>query len=78
MQWGGRMWNNEWQPIETAPKNGTSVLVWDRYNISIAHFEYLKKNRASWVVDDSFNDQWDQWLELEALYWMPLPESPEC
>lgn len=59
---------DNWLPIESAPRDGASVLVWCPTDGSVI---------ASWVVDDgcwfcmhfgSFDD---------ATHWMPLPEPPK-
>lgn len=68
-----------WLPIDSAPKDGTEVLVWACMTI------YAKKLSASdadksciWVA------RWDAgcWLSvddcrLSPTHWMPLPPPPE-
>ena len=64
----------KWQPIETAPKDGTGVIV----------FYYAKAGMAFAFWADG------KWLEVSPAlpsmmeneyctptHWMPLPESPE-
>ena len=63
---------NNWQPIETAPKNGTWILIAERsYNSSKAHQCEL----AFWFdIAEEFRDR-----DLEPVFfdwWMPLPELP--
>lgn len=59
----------EWQPIETAPKDYTNILVW---NDGGAH-------RDGWVSIAYWND--DGWIspfggEYDPTHWQPLPEPP--
>jgi hypothetical protein len=60
----------EWQPIETAPKDGTPALFYERntYDYEI-HLGYYDK--GSW---------WNNLFEPYRFYpthWMPLPEPPK-
>ncbi len=58
-----------WQPIETAPKDGTEVLVWDGYGVKIAWWEpYRRTTGGVWFYDGD-NYTW-------PTHWMPLPEEP--
>ena len=61
----------EWQPIETAPKDGTWVLVCQGQNNII--------RSAKWSID---YDHWE--VSSGAMsyiagvtHWMPLPEPPQ-
>lgn len=62
---------DEWQPIETAPKDGRTVLVCvadSHFDPSIAHYE------DAWGVlqaDFSFHI-----LNERPTHWMPLPAPP--
>jgi hypothetical protein len=76
----------EWQPIETAPKDGTLVDVWvigysnepKRFTdawFSEGHWWY-----AEWAPDCEvhaldLNDE--HTLPSEVTHWMPLPEPPK-
>jgi hypothetical protein len=56
-----------WQPIGTAPKDGTSILVWDE-GICIV---------TAWVETDDGAGFWDAALiEPPPQFWMPLPAPP--
>jgi hypothetical protein len=67
---------NNWQPIETAPKDGTKILVAflaeDKYRVALVH----------WADEDLFDEEgWDFGLTTEynkcVHYWQPIPEPPE-
>jgi len=61
---------NQWQPIETAPKNGTRVLVTNGIDVQIE-------------FKDNDDEMWSGWQTGTRLYsvvpthWMPLPEPPK-
>jgi len=65
----------EWQPIETAPKDGTKILIWDDLNgeHSIAFFH-----------GDEDRSQFNGWFHVNDWVggarfskWMPLPAPPK-
>lgn len=57
----------KWRDMETAPKDGTSILVWDE-GICIV---------TNWVETDEGSGFWDAALiEPPPQFWMPLPASP--
>lgn len=59
----------EWQPIYTAPKDGTRILVHGNYGFAIAN--WAGDNYPHWVDCDGR-------MEDEACtHWMPLPEPPK-
>lgn len=69
----GRM--SDWQPIETAPKDGTEVLVYEPLLGGEINF-------ASWRVSDAYTSggtwQTRQWLyTARPTHWMPIPNTPE-
>ena len=59
-----------WQPIETAPKDGTNVLIWPMhgYRVGLAFF------------DTARGGVWSEWPGrvggFVPTHWMPLPEPP--
>lgn len=69
----------EWQPIETAPKDGRARLLWvpERQSTFCATWraesdpigEYVP---AGWVI---FGGDWRAFLQ-SASHWMPLPDAP--
>ncbi len=65
----------EWQPIETAPKDGTNVLV-----IVVEHPEshcVLRHQDGQWLNDEFFDViSGEQVIWYEPTHWMPLPDPP--
>lgn len=57
----------EWRPIETAPKNGTEVLLW------------CERRQGHFIgVWDSSSDRWKSFGNtIYATHWMPMPEPPD-
>lgn len=74
-----------WQPIITAPKDGTDIIV------MYMHIETQIVHNAFWLADEGYyNDPAGWWtytrseVSRELLddwrtptYWMPLPDAPE-
>lgn len=59
---------NQCQPIETAPKDETLVLVFEpRWGWSVASYD---SNGGEWRI--RFSE-----FEAQATHWMPLPPEPE-
>ena len=59
-----------WQPIETAPKTGISVLLWDEGSSECTIGWYRINHK-----DDSWRSECD--LDIYATHWMPLPNMPK-
>jgi len=75
---------SEWQPIETAPKDGTLIWVVDeKHTIHIAFWQ-SKWNWKRFKVDRTFQAVWSHDIPAEredgekvnATDWMPLPLPP--
>ena len=71
-----------WQPIETAPKDGTPVLISSSSQVSIA--VYNPKIFGKWqccYTAQSFSAGWDGYKCHYAFplptHWMLLPEPPK-
>lgn len=69
---------NEWQPIETAPKDGAWVLVYrpgpyPQDAIAVAMWAEWKPGFWYWQDHDDQNRPEDD----NATHWMPLPEPPK-
>lgn len=79
---------SEWQPIETAPKDGAYILVWGR--TTCGEFEQAAHKSAwldnsderdgsdmGWLIADSYSSYSECCVHVDATHWMPLPEPPK-
>ena len=74
-----------WQPIETAPKDGTDVLVCRAYDADGKLMDYeahcLFTHRAAWWDEQgwvTYNSQiTEKQVFFEPTHWMPVPELKE-
>ena len=64
----------EWQSIETAPNDGTKVLLWVDGQVDIG--DWLPAihpwNNSAWWVESG------QVTARNPTHWMPLPEAPNA
>lgn len=77
----------KWQPIETAPRDGTPVLLWGVVagEISGQTDKMEFAGEGEWVEDSQYNADEDWWLLsggdyysswCKPTHWMPSPEPP--
>jgi hypothetical protein len=70
----------DWQPIETAPKDGTAILIWPAQSALTGSTECMI---ISYVV--RWHDWKESWIEASGeeydtfypTHWMPLPPPPK-
>ena len=62
-----------WQPIESAPRDGTVVLVWTREGCQLA--SYFTGQPGGWVEKDAWYRLTEDTTGLPT-HWMPLPAAP--
>jgi hypothetical protein len=66
---------SEWQPIETAPRDGRRVLLFvPPYGPSTGHYRddhNWGESASSWFAHSVLNK------EAEPTHWQPLPSPPE-
>lgn len=67
---------SDWQPIDTAPKDGTRVLLYDRFCREPEHARFV----GFWA-QDARDSTWKWWSCPGAFirrptHWHPLPEPP--
>ncbi len=63
----------KWMPIESAPKDGTPIIVCSPWRHVWCNVKWVKRPRAG--------ERWEHFslgaLRFNPTYWMPLPEPPE-
>ena len=74
---------SKWQPIETAPRDGTTVLLypptWKSKTCSMGKFnpdKYCQKPKPYWNRDDD-NGRVSDSRKAITTHWMPLPPPPK-
>lgn len=65
---------NEWQPIETAPKDGTEIDLWAG-GFRFPDSKYYKDAWRYWGPDDYDSQEWVKIIH-PVTHWMPLPKPP--
>lgn len=68
-----------WQPIETAPKDGTDILVCVTHNLPDDEWEtiqWVDWRRGDDVVWPRYWERID--IPFPPTHWMPLPEPPDA
>lgn len=66
----------QWQPIETAPKDGTSVLVCSGQIVGEAAYRSEDEYPAWWWAGTSPDDYCGDMIDPQPHIWMPLPAPP--
>ena len=72
----------QWQPIETAPKDGSTIMLWERYE-SEPFFGFWWEGRDRWRASTTHYDTDGNACVIDRIYsdgvthWMPLPQPPK-
>lgn len=68
---------SEWQPIETAPKDGTSFIAYTaEEGVDFFHWQDLSPSDAPVGWRDSFINVYREGDPRGPTHWMPLPPPP--
>lgn len=77
---------SEWKPIESAPKDGTHILVFfNRPHLGVKevawdnpHYSEVTPENGIWCVDDNKHGPYPLrgYSKGDDTHWMPLPEPP--
>lgn len=69
----------DWQPIETAPKDGIMIMLYkpkrkshDKALIALGRWKSKPRIGYAWVINNGVS----AWLPDEPTHWMTLPEVP--
>jgi len=65
--------SNDWQPIETAPKDGRNIILGCAIYVDAGYWD-----EGGWALypDDSNPPDYCMRFRPEPTHWMPLPEPP--
>jgi hypothetical protein len=73
---------SEWQPIETAPKDGTQIFaINNRGNRAALRWMVGLNGKEGWIVmfsDANPHPFWNGACGSVPTHWMPLPELPRA
>ena len=64
---------SKWQPISTAPKDGTRILIANAKAVATAGWE----NSIWWSKCGGWSDDDDLTAAEPPTHWMPLPDVPK-
>jgi hypothetical protein len=63
---------SQWQPIETAPKDGTEVLLYEKGSINIGCYDWCEFENGSFKHWTGLSDSLEN-----PTHWQPLPTPPQ-
>jgi len=67
---------NTWKPMDTAPKDGTEILVWDGYKYLIVSWANVKIFEQPLQIVDGWTVNIVSDSLCKPIYWTELPEPP--
>ena len=69
----------KWQPVETAPRDGTRILAYGLLGLEnekgVGTVKWIE-HRKLWWCDPNEASEYDPW-ECKITHWQPLPEPPQ-
>ena len=70
----------DWQPIETAPKDGTRILAYGKHGLDVDEQKWAtvvwQDYSKGFVCDPNEATEYDPEVS-NITHWMPLPEKPK-
>lgn len=67
----------EWQPIETAPRDGSSVLCYHPFNDADGRICILRWDLSPSAQVPAWRTDVHSFVKFEPTRWMPLPQLPK-
>lgn len=69
-----------WRSMDTAPRDGTTILVCGEKYVTMAAWEYSYDNHKlgdtmDWVDLTTYSDEYGYFQSIIPFAWMPLPEA---
>lgn len=83
---------SEWQPIDTAPRDGTEILLFGACGCRVGYFDTefndepygTRPYSGWWSFEGEISPEFPAWRDLDVIeaknpptHWMPLPEPPD-
>jgi hypothetical protein len=71
-----------WQPIGTAPKDETEIIIWNGFERLVAcwsRMDVIGHPKWAWRITSSVylhGEEWDTEIDPQPTHWTPLPEPP--
>ena len=65
----------EWQPIETAPRDGTRILGWNKYDGQLIYEKYMYGSNRQFQAWRAIYDT--EGLAEDPTHWKPLGPNPD-
>ena len=65
-----------WQPIETAPKDGTEIDIFTHHGERVTNAKWMRGKWMQWGRNDYGDATWVT-ITGQATHWKPLPDEPE-
>lgn len=75
----------EWQPIETAPKDGQKIILakYDYVLVGDLREEWVTSYQFCWACSGFWSERWNNWNDgvepcglHEPTHWTPIPTHP--
>lgn len=71
-------WQSGWQPIETAPRDGTRVLLARCRDDGSYEWMYVAWcRRTQWRISENVARNYYSTVDSEPTHWQPLPDPPK-
>lgn len=69
--------SNNWQPIETAPKDGTAILLLSQLGVVSGRYYFKDGEQRYWQSEMGDVYFWGATSGAAITHWMPLPAPPQ-